>query len=211
MRKFLTIFITSAIFISLQAAPAQAIILFQDDFSSGNLNNWTVEGFDIPLAGVSNILPNESDGNYAYLTGWAFGRFAGLNTTVDTTGYSNLNLSFDARTFAFENTSNDIFSVLYRGNDGLWFNQDITPGDWQNYSINLDESVWGNNVEIAFLLQSEGNGPVGGLLDLDWGKFDNVALSAAGNGSNAVPEPASMILLGSGLLGMVGLRNRKKS
>ena len=47
----------------------------------------------------------------------------------------------------------------------------------------------------------------GGLLDESWG-LDNVVVSVDGNSSTSVPEPASLALLGIGLVGLAARRRR---
>lgn len=208
MKKILGLFALTLTIATFVPAKAEAVILFEDDFSDWVLTDtWDVVGTGIPVAGVSDLVPLNPGNPYAYLQGWALGRIVGTSTTIDTTGFADLTLSFDARTFDFEGAhSSDTFSVLYRGNGGSWFSQEVAHGGWDHYDINLDSSVWGNSLEIGFLLESEGNGFLP-FLDLDWAKFDNVTVS----GTNAVPEPASMFLLGSGLLGMAGFRKRKNA
>jgi hypothetical protein len=133
----------------------------------------------------------------------------GMFLQIDTTGYENVSLSFNWATGS--TTLGDYAQVgYYVGdisnlfNDG-YANNDITGGfteinlgtgvPWQSYSLALaadTASIW------VFLGLNDGNG--------DFAKFDNLSLT--GEEMRPVPVPAAVWLLGSGLVGLAGLKRK---
>ena len=80
------------------------------------------------------------------------------------------------------------------------------PSDWKKHSVPLTASAWGltqlqwiallsNVTEIQVFIELFGGDDITG--------FDNFKLTS-------IPEPATMLLFGSGLIGLAGLRKRFK-
>jgi hypothetical protein len=129
------------------------------------------------------------------------GRFeddAGLVLRIDTTGYENVNLAFDWRTFLAE--SSDRFTVGYHVGDDLGFDtsanryRDLTgtwPTSWtQLLSASASNAFSSENfalpsnagpIYVAFWMNN-GEG--------DYGKLDNVLIT----GTLSIPEPGSTAL-----------------
>jgi PEP-CTERM motif len=59
---------------------------------------------------------------------------------------------------------------------------------------------------LTFVVQQAGTGPTGGVNDPSGVDFDGTLTSAS---IPAIPEPASLILVGSGLIGLTGLMSRR--
>jgi hypothetical protein len=142
------------------------------------------------------------------------GRFeddAGLVLRVDTTGYENVNLSFDWRTFLAE--TSDRFTVGYHVGDDLGFAtsgpdryRTLTSGSgsWNSGWTHLLSSSATNSFQSASFALPDNAGPVYVAFWMnngegDYGKVDNVLIT----GTLMIPEPATaslMALAGAALL-----------
>lgn len=210
--------------LSVNASAAE--ILFQDDFESGVLN-WELfsQNTEIISGGFSTMTPFGQ--NMALMAQQGISD-AVLGTTIDITGRSEVDISFDWALESFGLYGNedeeidlfntDAFTFIARA-DGLAddtfaalslkpnLDEFLTVG-WDSFSTTLSGLV-GDTLFIGFQLYN------GGILDflnrgqyegdyrtLSTGFLDNVLVTAPSASPAPVPEPTTLLLMGSGLLGI---------
>jgi hypothetical protein len=161
---------------------------------------------------------------------------AGLLFKISTTGYTNITLTFDWRTFVAETTDKVTVGYFVGDLDAMHpsnfaANRTIDlrptsqggpangPGNWSNYGGSWVQLMSGSGNDLwhlnqSFNLTNANNAPEVWVAfwlndgESDVGKVDNVVIMAD---QVVVPLPAAVWLFGSGLLGLVGVAQRKRN
>lgn len=99
-----------------------------------------------------------------------------------------------------EPTAFNLDILLFRGDHWEVFgavpNFDGSSEDWATFSMMVPEWAIGHETQIKFCLA-------------DWGQVTNPTVYLRNISSDPVPEPATFLLLGSGLIGLVGYSRKK--
>jgi hypothetical protein len=165
----------------------------------------------------SDLGVQRAGGNGNYTRVGRMGDRAGLLLRIGTTGYDNVQLSFDWRTFLAE--GDDKFRAGYYVGD-LAFGGDrmrnfnffgpawpqwtqLTTGKANTWH-HAEHTLPGGAEDLWVALWMDGG-------DLDFAKVDNIRIDSGV--TEPVPEPASLMLLGGGLLALAagGMRRRARS
>ncbi len=192
---------------------ANANLISNGDFETGNLDGWQ-KSKDVQIinSGPLSSVPG-MDGYYA-----AFGYKTKKTTNklwqdFDVSGFNSVKVTFD---WAFEFEDNlsgvkDVFISILRDFDGssvnnITLDRLVSTGNnshinskllYGTYSEVIDISGFNtDNARLQFRL-SEHVGPI-----YSWAGIDNVNVSP-------VPEPATMLLFGTGLASLIAVRHRK--
>lgn len=228
--------LASAVLLTL-AAPAQAVVIFSTNFESGLPAAFSGAGTIQSSVGYSahgfgaNFLRNASGGNPAAATALTL---TGLpaHTGIDLDFFLAVIDSWDGSPTSPNCCKPDIFNVRI---DGVlvfsdeFFNFGTDPGSYTanqivgptgnlGYTSDYPDSAYNLGADPVFSIAhtvssvtiqwfASGAGWQAGT-DESWA-IDNVNVSLTGTGGGAVPEPASLALLGIGLAGLGAMRRRK--
>ncbi|MDP2027473.1 VPLPA-CTERM sorting domain-containing protein [Sulfuriferula sp.] len=185
---------------SLAASAGASNLVTNGDFETGDFTAWTQSG----------VLTDDGNGNLYYAgvgvyagqgVGGSYGAYLGpvgsmgyLTQSLATVAGQTYTLSWaldNGETLGFPNQ----FQVSWNGN--LVFDQtNIPQQEFQTYSFNLVATSSITGLQFGFQ-----NDPT-------FFHLDNVSVDVASN-PTPVPVPAALWLLGSGLLGLVGITRRK--
>lgn len=179
----------------LVSAPAFAQNLVQNgSFETGDFTSWTTGGnFEDTevVSGAFYDYTGAQDGNYYAVLG-PVGSDGTLSQSF--TDHAGTQYTFSFWMAAVGDNPSD-FSAYWNGTSLLSLTNPTTGGAWQQFSFT--ETGTGNDT-ISFAFRD----------DPGYIALDNVVVSSS-SGTGTTPEPSSLILLGSGVLGLAGVIRRK--
>jgi hypothetical protein len=230
MKKTYVIFIG----ISLILLSGVSVFAFSDDFNrsdSTNLGpNWTQQVGSIGISG--NQASSSAGGdNYATVNGFS-GNYLSTKITMDVFD-QNTGLAYDALVFGIAGTSQSIFVkvqdqggsgnfnyyAFYYGNNGggafTSLNTPFQSGRLTVWASDLD-TIWlgiDSNFDGTYEQTYSNTGWSSKTLGtgIGLGMYGNVRADnyTTEGGSQRVPEPGTLLLFASGLMGLLGLRKCK--
>jgi len=191
-----TLLVIAAMTLALVIAPAtfaSTNILNNGSFETGDFTGWNTGGnfeFTQVVSGPFYVYNGAEDGNF-YATLGPVGSDGTLSQSFATTAGAHYTFSFWMASVG-DNPSD--FSAYWDGTQVFAQTNPNTGGAWTEFTFN---EVGTGSDSISFAFRD----------DPAYIALDNVSVVQSGGGG--VPEPSSLFLMGSGLLGLGGVIRRK--
>ena len=191
MKTLLVVVAVAVLAFTVSAPMTFAQNLVQNgSFESGDFTNWNVNGLELVVSGPFSAYNAAQDGSWYSVWG-NIGSDGTISQSFADTAGQHYDFSF---WMASVGDSPSHFAAFWDGTALLDQSDPSTGGAWQQFSFDV---VGTGNDTITFAGQD----------DPAWIALDNVSVTP--QGGTSVPEPSSLLLMGSGVLGLAGVIRRK--
>jgi len=188
--KTLLVFVAAVLLTAAPMAFGQNLVN-NGSFETGDFTGWSVNGLEEVVTGPFSVYSGAQDGNWYSVWG-NIGADGTISQTISTTAGQQYTFSFWLAAVGDDPSD---FSAMWDGTTVYSQTDPNTGGAYQLFSF----TVTGTGSDtITF----------NGRDDPAWIALDNISVTPT-SGTGTVPEPSSIMLMGSGALGLAGFLRRK--